>query len=109
MVAVVGLAGELREAYRQERGHFDASLAHAFEETAFYTPTAHIVVDDAHFNASFGTGYETVGYQLAEWVVFKDIHIDVYVVLGFGNVAKQGGEELVSVGEQLCAVAIEGK
>ena len=109
MVAVVGFTGELGETHGHERLYLDASFTHALEELAVNAPAAHVVVDDAHLNASPRTVDEGVADETAQGVVLEDIDVDVDMALRLGDVAQQGREELVAVDEYVDAVGTEGK
>ena len=65
VVTVVDLAGERREADRQERCHFDTRLTHLFEETVTHTPTTYIIVDKTYLDTLTGFRHEGIGNQTA--------------------------------------------
>ena len=109
VVAVVGLAGEAREAYGHERLYLDACHPHALEEAVLHVPAAHVVVDHSHLYALAGLGYQRVGDQTSQGVVLEDIDVDVDMALGGGYVLQEPGEELIAVAEHLHLIIIKGQ
>ena len=108
MVAVVGLAGERREANGQERYHLDAMTAQTLDEVVVQAPTADVIIDDAHLDTPLGTVYQGIGEQASQGVVLDDIHIDMNMVTRCSHVAQQLGEEGVAIGDDIHLVVLEG-
>ena len=108
MVTIVGLAGEHREVNGQERHHVDTCHAHAFEETMLHLPTTHIVVDDTHLNTLASLGYQGIGNEKSQGVVLEDVHIDMDMMLGLGNVLQQFREEGIAIRHDVHEIVLEG-
>ena len=109
VVAVVHLAGESRKLHGHEGVDVDACLAHTLKEVAVYLPAAYIVVDDAHLHTLSGPVDESVGDEVAQFVVGKDVGVYVDVMFRVGDVAQERVEHLIAVGEDADGVVFEGE
>ena len=69
-----------------------------FKKVAGHLPASHIVVNEAHLYPLMGFMNEGIGHQASQGVVFKNIHIEVYVVLCRANIGQQGREKIVATG-----------
>ena len=108
MVTIVGLAGEHREVDGQERHDVDTRHAHALEEAMLHFPTTHIVVDDTHLNTLASLGYQGIGNEKSQGVVLEDVHIDMDMMLGLGNVLQQFREESIAIRHDVHEIVLEG-
>ena len=72
VVSVVDSARQGREAHGHKGLNVDAATFHLFVERRRYAPTAHIVVNQAHFHASGGAVGQRVGHQSTQWVVVEE-------------------------------------
>ena len=107
VVAVVNFASERRKADRQEGRHFNARLAHLLEESVPHTPTAHVIVYETYLDTLTCLIHQSIGHQTAYGIVLKDIHIDMYVMGGLGNVLQQFGEKGIAVSHDVYLIILE--
>ena len=107
VVAIVHLACEGRKFDGHEGTHVDACIAHTLEEASRHSPTAHIIVDDAHLHALARFLYQGVGEKTSKGVVGKDINVEMDVVARLAYGLQQGRKKLVAIGVQLHLVVLE--
>ena len=94
VIAVVYLASECRKVHWHERTHINTGVAKPLKIPAWNLPTTHIVVNQAHLNALPRLVNQGIGNQLRQRVVFDDVRIDVYVMLGTAYRLQQTKEEV---------------
>ena len=92
----------------QERGHLDTLFTHPFKELMTHIPTAYVVVDKPYLHPLLCLGDQGIGYQLAQGILGKDIHIYMDMTLCLVDSSQQGREELIAVGVYLNLVILEG-
>ena len=109
MVAVVDLAGERREAHRQERHDLNTLVAHAVEERVADVPATHIVVDESDLNALPRLIDQGIGEQQTKGIFGKDVHIDMDMSLGLGYLSQQRREEGVAIVVDGDLIVLEGE
>ena len=80
-----------------------------FEEAVFHAPTTYIVVDETHHHASPCPCDKRIGHQTAQGIVLEDVHVDVNMVAGLGDVLQQFREIGIAVGHDVNLVVAEGQ
>ena len=60
--------------------NFHAGICHAAKKLATNSPTAHIVIYQAHFHATIYAVYQCIGNEVAYRIVFYDIGFYMHVV-----------------------------
>ena len=109
MVTIVHLTRKRREAHGQEGYHLDALIAHPFKETVTHIPTSHIVVYQFHLYPLTCLVDQRIGEQHTQGVVGKDIHVDMDMTLGLGNLCQQGREESIAIFINFYMIILEGQ
>ena len=109
MVAIVDLAGERREANGQEGNNLDTFLTEMFQEATMHLPTAHIIINDANLHPTLRLVNERIGHQASQGIVLKDIHLDMDMMLGSGDVLQQFRKEGIAVRHDVYHIVLEGQ
>ena len=109
VVTVVHLARKCGEMHGQEGLHFDASFSHPLEKAVRNTPTTHIIINDAHLDTLAGLVNQHIGQEVAQWVLFEDVHGDMDVMLRTSDVGQQFRKETVAVGHNVDSSHFKGQ
>ena len=107
VVTIVHLTGKRRESHRHKRAHLDTRLAHPFKKAMVHIPTTHIIVNHLYLNTLAGLVYQGIGHQHAQGVVGKNIHIQMYVILGLADILHQLGYKLIAIGTDIHQVILK--
>ena len=70
-------------------------------------PTAHIVIDDTHKYTLSRLVYQCIRYQIAQGIIFDDIHVDVDMMFCLGDIFQQLREERIAVRHDIYLIILE--
>ena len=96
VIAIVDLTREGREMNWHERTHVDSGLAQPLKEPCRHTPTAHVVVDEPHFNTLLSTIDECIAHQPTQRIVLDNIGVDMDVMTGLSDGTQQRQEVVMT-------------
>ena len=74
-----------------------------------HIPAPHIVVDQLDLHALSSLVDERIGEQHAQRILSKDIHIDMDMALGLGDLCQKCGKEVVAVAIDRDLIILEGE
>ena len=89
MVAIVDLAGKLRETYRQEWAYLNTRITHHLEELVVGGPRAHIVVYNPYLHALASLVDEHIPNEPSEGIVLEYVYINMYMMARLAHIGYQ--------------------